>query len=62
LSFGDEGRGVFESFKKRPLWKKLKAVQQGRIYLVNGYVWTGSSYLAANAVINDLYKYLINTP
>jgi iron complex transport system substrate-binding protein len=62
LAFGKEGRAAFNSLQQRPLWRNLKAVQQGQVYLVNGYIWTGSNFLAADAVIDDLYKYLVNTP
>jgi iron complex transport system substrate-binding protein len=40
-----------------PLWSKLKAVQQGKVYEVLDY-WIGSGPLAANAVIDDLFKYI----
>ncbi|WP_317112489.1 iron-siderophore ABC transporter substrate-binding protein [Chroococcidiopsis sp. SAG 2025] len=60
LAFDREGKAAFERLKQRPLWKTLKAVQQGQVYLVNGYTWTGSNFLAADAVIDDLYKYLVN--
>ncbi|MBN8560715.1 MAG: iron-siderophore ABC transporter substrate-binding protein [Leptolyngbya sp. UWPOB_LEPTO1] len=41
-----------------PLWSKLHAVQQGKVYEVLDY-WIGSGPLAANAVIDDLFKYLL---
>ncbi|MBW4514831.1 MAG: iron-siderophore ABC transporter substrate-binding protein [Timaviella obliquedivisa GSE-PSE-MK23-08B] len=44
--------------KADPLWQRLKAVQQGQVYEVPSY-WIGSSILSANAVIDDLFKYLI---
>lgn len=40
-----------------PLWSKLKAVQQGKVYEVLDY-WIGSGLFAANAVIDDLFKYV----
>jgi iron complex transport system substrate-binding protein len=40
-----------------PLWSKLKAVQQGKVYEVLDY-WIGSGPLAANAVIDDLFQYV----
>lgn len=43
--------------KADPLWQRLNAVQQGRVYEVPSY-WLGSSILSANAVIDDLFKYL----
>ncbi|MBW4642056.1 MAG: iron-siderophore ABC transporter substrate-binding protein [Goleter apudmare HA4340-LM2] len=62
LTFGEEGKAAVERLRQQPLWKTLKAVQKGQVYLVNGYTWTGSNILAADAVIDDLYKYLVNTP
>jgi len=47
--------------KSDPLWQGLKAVQQNKVYQVPSY-WIGSGTIAANAVIDDLFKYLIETP
>lgn len=43
--------------KADPLWQRLNAVQEGRVYEVPSY-WLGSSILSAKAVIDDLFKYL----
>jgi iron complex transport system substrate-binding protein len=48
-----------EQFKSDPLWLQLKAVQQGKVYQVPDY-WIGYGPLAANAVIDDLFKYLLD--
>ncbi|MEA5618333.1 iron-siderophore ABC transporter substrate-binding protein [Cronbergia sp. UHCC 0137] len=50
-----------EQLKASPLWKNLKAVKENKVYVVPSY-WIGSGMLAANAIIDDLFKYLINTP
>ncbi|WP_228058393.1 ABC transporter substrate-binding protein [Nostoc sp. LEGE 12447] len=50
-----------DQLKLSPLWKNLKAVKENKVYLVSSY-WIGSGMLAANAIIDDLFKYLINTP
>ncbi|MEA5574046.1 iron-siderophore ABC transporter substrate-binding protein [Calothrix sp. UHCC 0171] len=50
-----------KQLKTNPLWQNLKAVQNNRVYLVPDY-WIGSGILAANAIIDDLFKYLINSP
>ncbi|MBD2566097.1 MULTISPECIES: iron-siderophore ABC transporter substrate-binding protein [Nostoc] len=50
-----------EQLKLSPLWKNLKAVRENKVYLVPSY-WIGSGMLAANAIIDDLFKYLINIP
>ncbi len=47
--------------KADPLWQNLKAVQEERIYSVPSY-WIGSGPLAANAILDDLFKYLIKEP
>ena len=41
-----------------PLWQQLNAVQQEQVYQVPSY-WIGSSAIAANLVIDDLFQHLI---
>jgi iron complex transport system substrate-binding protein len=48
-----------EELKSDPLWLKLNAVKQGKVYQVPDY-WIGYGPLAANAVIDDLYKYILD--
>ncbi|MDV3348997.1 iron-siderophore ABC transporter substrate-binding protein [Leptothoe sp. LEGE 181152] len=48
-----------DAFMQKPLWQTLKAVQQGRVYRVNLWDWTGLDILAAHEVLNDLFKYLV---
>ncbi len=43
------------------LWFTLTAVQQERVYEVPGY-WIGSGPIAANAILDDLFKYLLELP
>ena len=47
------------SLKTDPLWSKLEAVQKGKVYEVGDY-WVGSGAIAANAVLDDLFKYLVD--
>lgn len=47
------------SFLKDPIWSKLKAVQNNRVYEVD---WHVGGPLGANRVVDDLFKYLVNTP
>nr|RNJ65105.1 MAG: iron-siderophore ABC transporter substrate-binding protein [Leptolyngbya sp. IPPAS B-1204] len=49
---------ALEKLKIDPLWQQLNAVKQGSVYLVPDY-WIGAGPLSANAVIDDLFKYLI---
>ncbi|MBD0337431.1 MAG: iron-siderophore ABC transporter substrate-binding protein, partial [Cyanobacteria bacterium Co-bin13] len=48
-----------QALQQDPLWQQLKAVQQGRVYEVPGY-WIGSGPIAANRIVDDLFKYLIS--
>ena len=59
---GDSDRARFEELKSKPLWSKLRAVEQGNVYVVDSLTWQGANLLAADAVIDDLYEYLVNTP
>ncbi|MBW4569125.1 MAG: iron-siderophore ABC transporter substrate-binding protein [Tolypothrix carrinoi HA7290-LM1] len=60
---GEEaGKEALEKLQQSPLWQKLKVVQQNRVYLVDSDHWYAFDILAMNAVIDDLFKYLVNTP
>jgi iron complex transport system substrate-binding protein len=50
-----------EELLSNPLWQSLKAVQKNKVYVVPDY-WIGSGVLAANAIVDDLFKYLVETP
>jgi iron complex transport system substrate-binding protein len=50
-----------EQLLSNPIWKNLKAVKENHVYVVPSY-WIGSGMLAANAIVDDLFKYLINQP
>lgn len=52
---------VINRLQQKPLWSKLKAVQNNQVHLVDFSVWRGLNIFAANEVLNDLEKYLINT-
>jgi iron complex transport system substrate-binding protein len=56
---GDESQtqNTVQRLKADPLWSRLNAVQNNQVFEVPNY-WLGCSPLAANAVIDDLFKYL----
>ena len=47
-----------KQLKADPLWAKLNAVQQGKVYEVPSY-WIGMGPIAANLVLDDLFEYLV---
>ncbi|MUL34900.1 ABC transporter substrate-binding protein [Gloeocapsopsis dulcis] len=56
---GKESAQKLAQLKQNPLWQNLKAVQHNRVYPVNYPTWRGGNPLAADAVIDDLFKYLV---
>jgi iron complex transport system substrate-binding protein len=57
---GGDAKKNLEQLQKSPLWQKLKVVQQNRVYFVDSDHWYAFDVLAINAVIDDLFKYLVN--
>ncbi|WP_414526612.1 iron-siderophore ABC transporter substrate-binding protein [Nodularia chucula] len=53
---------TLEKLQEKPLWRQLKAVQQNQVYFVDAGHWHSFDILSVNAVIDDLFKYLVNTP
>jgi iron complex transport system substrate-binding protein len=59
LDEDEDSKRMFEQLQKKPLWNQLNAVRQEQVYVVNLATWRGGNPLAADAVIDDLFKYLI---
>lgn len=63
LTFASKNRGrslSLNEFTSDPLFSQLKAVKQGRVYEVDAEVWgVTSSIQAANGILDDLFKYLV---
>lgn len=57
-----ESKHLLDEWQKKPLWKQLKAVQSGQVYVVDANFWRGGNPIAANLMIDDLFKYLVNRP
>ncbi|MEH2109211.1 iron-siderophore ABC transporter substrate-binding protein [Nostoc sp.] len=51
---------ALEKLQQSPLWQKLKVVQRNQVYLVDLDRWYAFDVLAMNAVIDDLFKYLVS--
>ncbi|MFN6484875.1 MULTISPECIES: iron-siderophore ABC transporter substrate-binding protein [unclassified Nostoc] len=52
-------RELFQKYQKTRLWQTLNVVQNQRVYSVDSSYWIFGSILSANAIIDDLYKYLL---
>lgn len=59
-SFTEDDRKDLEQLQHNPLWQTLKAVQKKQVYFVSAVTWLwGSDLIGAEAVIDDLQKYLV---
>ncbi|MFQ4143486.1 ABC transporter substrate-binding protein [Chlorogloeopsis sp. ULAP02] len=59
ISRSIDSEEYFKKYLKNPLWQKLKVVQTNQIFKVDGSYWLWGSVLGANAVLDDLFKYLV---
>jgi len=50
---------TLEQYRQHPLWLKLKAVQNDRVYEVDPYLWSGNGILWTYEIIDDLFEYLV---
>jgi iron complex transport system substrate-binding protein len=57
----EDDRKTLEKLKQNPLWSQLDVVQNNKVYFV-GTHWHNSDIFAINAILDDLEKYLVNTP
>lgn len=53
LTSGD-AQDYLAELQENPLWQALDVMQEGRLYIVDNY-WFGTGYIAAHAIIDDLY-------
>lgn len=57
-SYSPEEQEELKKIKADPLWNRLDAVREGRVYEVGDH-WYGSGPLAADAVVDDLFERLV---
>lgn len=56
-----EAQQALAALQNNPLWKSLSVVQRNQVYFVPSY-WIGSGPIAANLILDDLFKYLVENP
>lgn len=60
LILGGHNESRLKQFTNHPLWSRLQAVQQNRVYPVTSDTWIAAwGIKGANLVLDDLFKYLI---
>ncbi|WPD20218.1 iron-siderophore ABC transporter substrate-binding protein [Thermaerobacter composti] len=51
-----------QEWTRDPLWKNLSVVKRGQVYKVDDVIWnTAGGILAANLMLDDLYRYVLGT-
>lgn len=59
--YDEDSEKTLADWQQKPLWNQLQVVQNKRVYLVPGRIWRAGDLLAANLILDDLYKYLIES-
>ncbi|MBE9056867.1 iron-siderophore ABC transporter substrate-binding protein [Sphaerospermopsis sp. LEGE 08334] len=49
----------FQKYQNSPLWQMLNVVKNNRVYTVDSGYWIFGNILSANAILDDLVKYLL---
>ena len=57
--YDKESEEILADWQQKPLWNQLQVAQNRQVYLVDAGIWRAADPLAANLVIDDLYKYLV---
>jgi iron complex transport system substrate-binding protein len=57
----EDDKKTLDKLKQNPLWSQLEVVQKNKVHLVGAH-WHSSDIFAINAILDDLEKYLVNTP
>ncbi len=49
----------FKRYENNPLWQQLNVVKNQRVYTVDSGYWIFGNILSANAILDDIYKYVL---
>lgn len=60
--YDEDSEKILADWQRKPLWNQLQVVKNKQVYVVNAGIWRAGDLLAANLVIDDLYKYLVEQP
>jgi len=52
-------RDLFQKYQSTSLWQTLNVVHNQQVYSVDSSYWVFGSILSANAILDDLFKYLL---
>jgi len=58
----ETGERDLKRLQKSSLWSKLSVVQRNRVYYIDPDIWRARTPIAAELILDDLEKYLLNSP
>ncbi len=61
IMLDQKAENSFKRYQQSQLWQRLKAFKTNRVYIVDSGHWYFGNILAANAVLEDISKYLLGT-
>lgn len=56
-----ESEDNFQQYQQSLLWQKLNVVKNKRVYTVDSGYWNFGNIMAANAILDDVEQYLLNS-
>ncbi|BAZ37910.1 ABC transporter, iron(III) dicitrate-binding periplasmic protein [Calothrix sp. NIES-4101] len=56
-----ESEETFQRYQNNPLWQNLNVVKNNQVYKVNSNYWIFGNILSANAILDDIEKYILVT-
>jgi iron complex transport system substrate-binding protein len=59
VALDPDAEASFQKYKNSPLWQKLNVVKNQRVYTVDSGYWIFGNILSANAILDDLFTYLV---
>lgn len=60
VALDTQSESGYRTYSINPLWQQLQVVQKKQVYTVDAALWIFGNISSANAVLDDLFKYLIN--
>jgi iron complex transport system substrate-binding protein len=61
VMFSQKAETSLKMYQRSQLWQSLKAFKNNQVYVVDSSYWYFGNILAANAILDDLFKYLVGS-
>jgi len=61
VAVDNAAKELFQKYQNTRLWQSLNVVRNQQVYQVDSSYWVFGSILSANAIVDDLFKYLLKS-